>query len=119
MKYNKILRDLNISFDLKEGVKLTNVFIDTQVFVHKNFNFNNDLIQKLVNASVDGLITIYITDVVKDEIESKIYEQVYEKVKNIQKKFSTESKILKNLNQYENVFLIHDKLDEIYQELLN
>ncbi|CAH0316564.1 hypothetical protein SRABI96_05247 [Peribacillus sp. Bi96] len=77
---------------------MTNVFIDTQVFVQKNFNFKNDIFQRLINASEDGLISIYLTDIIIDEVESKIYEQVYEKIKNSHTKFTKEAKILNNSN---------------------
>ncbi|WP_417898460.1 PIN domain-containing protein [Bacillus haimaensis] len=98
---------------------MTNVFIDTQVFVQKNFNYDNDLFMKLKSASQDGLITIYLTDIVKKEIESKIYEQVYEKVKNIHTKFVKDAKILKNLSDYSNSFDIGERLEEIFNELIN
>jgi hypothetical protein len=97
---------------------MTNVFIDTQVFIHKNFNYDNELFQKLIDASNDGLITIYITTVVKSEIESKIHEHVYEKVKNIHKKFATEAKVLKNISEYSNAFAVGEQLDEIYNVLI-
>jgi PIN domain len=98
---------------------VTNVFIDTQVFVQKNFNYDNDLFMKLKSASQDGLITIYLTDIVKNEIESKIYEQVFEKVKNSHAKFVKDAKILKNLSNYINTFDIGERLEEIINELIN
>ncbi|QYF82350.1 PIN domain-containing protein [Brevibacterium sp. PAMC21349] len=97
---------------------MTNVFIDTQVFVHKNFNFKNDLFQRLINASEDGLIYIYLTDIIINEIESKIYEQVYEKTKNSHTKFTKEAKILKNLSGYSHTFDIAESLDQIYSDLI-
>ncbi|MED3997939.1 PIN domain-containing protein [Peribacillus frigoritolerans] len=97
---------------------MTNVFIDTQVFVQKNFNFKNDLFQRLINASEDGLISIYLTDIIIDEVESKIYEQVYEKIKNSHTKFTIEAKILKNLNEYSKTFDIAERLEQIYNSLI-
>ncbi|MFS0824800.1 PIN domain-containing protein [Bacillus sp. 1P02SD] len=97
---------------------MTNVFIDTQVFVQKNFNLQNDLFKRLVNASEDGLISIYLTDIVINEVESKIYEQVYEKIKNSHTKFSKDAKILKNLSEYSNTFDIGEKLDQIFNDLI-
>jgi predicted nucleic acid-binding protein len=98
---------------------LANVFIDTQVIIHKNFNFDHELFQRLIHASNNGLITIYLTNVVKNEIESKIHDLVYEKVRNIHKKFATEAKILKNVSDYRNIFTIGEKLDEVYEVLIN
>lgn len=99
---------------------MTNVFIDTQVFVQKNFNFNNDILfKRLINASGDGLISIYLTDIVVNEIESKIYEQVYEKIKNSHSKFTRDEKILRNLSEYSGVFGITERLNQIYQDLIS
>lgn len=98
---------------------MNNIFIDTQVFVQKNFNFDNDLFKRLISASEDGLIKIYLTEIVKKEIESKIYEQVFEKVKNSHAKFAKDAKILKNLSDYGNTFDISKRLDEIFNELIN
>jgi predicted nucleic acid-binding protein len=100
------------------GNVMVNVFVDTQVFVHKNFNFNNELFQKLLDCSNDGLISLYLTDVVKSEIESKIHEQVYDKIKTGHSKFIKEVKILKNLNEYRNIFEIDEKLQSIYKDLI-
>lgn len=99
---------------------MANVFIDTQVFVQRNFNFKHDyLFQQLINDSKDGLICIYLTEVVKKEVESKIHEQVYEKVKSSQSRFSKDAKILKNLSEYNNIFEISETLEQIYLKLLN
>lgn len=98
---------------------MANVFIDTQVFIQKNFNFKNDLFQRLINASEDGLVTIYLTDIVINEVKSKIKEQVFEKIKTSSSRFSKDAKILKNLNEYSNIFNIGERLDEIYINLCN
>lgn len=97
---------------------MTNIFIDTQVFVQKNFNYKNDLFQRLIHAAQDGLITIYLTDIVIKEIESKIYEQVYEKTKNSLSKFLKDSKVLKNIENYSILFEMEKRLDYIYEELM-
>ncbi|EJR12428.1 PIN domain-containing protein [Bacillus cereus] len=97
---------------------MTNIFIDTQVFVHRNFNYKNDLFQRLIHAAQDGLITIYLTDIVIKEIESKIHEHVYEKTKNSLPKFVKDSKVLKNIEDYSTLFDIEKRLDNIYEELI-
>lgn len=98
---------------------MINVFIDTQVFVHKNFNYKSEYFQKLIDNTEDGLISIYLTDIVINEIKSKIHEQVYEKVKNSHTKFVSNAKILKNLSEYNNTFDIGERLDYIYNDLIN
>lgn len=95
-----------------------NVFIDTQVFIQKNFNFKSDLFKRLINVSEDGLISIYLTNIVTNEVESNIYEQVYEKTKNIHAKFAKDAKILRNLSEYSNTFSIGDRLEQIYNDLI-
>lgn len=102
----------------KEDLKLTNLFLDTQVFVEKNFNFDNKLFQRLIELSESNSISIYLTEVTKEEIKSKIHEQVYEKVKVTQATFSSKARILKNLPDYNNVFDIIHKLDEVYEQLV-
>lgn len=109
----------HILFNNRSRYEVTNIFIDTQVFVQKNFNFNNELFERLISASEDGLISIYLTDIVKNEVESKIYEQVFDKIKNSLNKFTKEAKILRNLSEYRNTFDIGENLDQIYIDLIN
>lgn len=52
----------------KRGIEMVNVFIDTQVFVDKNFNFNNELFQRLIVAKEDDLISVYLTEIVIKEV---------------------------------------------------
>lgn len=96
---------------------MTNVFLDTQVFIQKNFNFNQGLLRKLTNDAKEGLISIYMTEVVKKEIEMKIHTQVFEKVRNGYKNLERDLKILKNLSQFQPLFQIPHLIDEIYEEL--
>ncbi|MFD1852138.1 PIN domain-containing protein [Oceanobacillus bengalensis] len=98
---------------------MINVFIDTQVFIHKNFNFRNELFQRLVNAVEDNLISVYLTEIVKKEVKSKIHDNVYQTVNNSQKKFVKDAKILRNLSEYENVFKISKVLDDISNYLMS
>ena len=97
---------------------MVNVFIDTQVFVQKNFDFSNELFKRLIDAVEDDLISVYLTEVVKKEIESKIHENVYKTVNNSQEKFAKESKILRNLDEYKNIFNIPHVLDCISDSLI-
>lgn len=97
---------------------MINVFIDTQVFVHNNFNFNNGLFRRLISAVDNKLVTVYLTDVVEKEVELKILENV-EEVKNSQRTFIKNAKILRNLNKYDNVFDIEKNLDSISDCLIN
>lgn len=97
---------------------MVNIFIDTQVFVQKNFNFKNNLFENLIYHSQNGIVSIYLTDISKKEIESKIKEQVYEKLVASNSKFIKEARILKNLSTYNNVFKISERIDDIFKDLL-
>ncbi|SEO05288.1 hypothetical protein SAMN04488134_103231 [Amphibacillus marinus] len=97
---------------------MVNVFVDTQVFIQKNFDFSNELFKRLIDAVEDDLISVYLTEVVKKEIESKIHGNVYETVNNSQKKFIKEAKILRNLEEYKNIFNIANALDCISDSLI-
>ncbi|KPV41281.1 PIN domain-containing protein [Alicyclobacillus ferrooxydans] len=97
---------------------MTNIFLDTQIYIGKNYSFQTGLLKALAEAALDGRITIYITDVVKKEVEANIYKAVHENVRQETKHVRTELKILRNLAEYNNIFAIKDKLNEIYADLL-
>lgn len=95
------------------------VFIDTQVYMQKNFSFNKGLLAGVTQRAQDGLITLLMTDIIKKEIESNIYKQVHENVSNVAKKFNGDAKILKNLNEFNEFYSLLDSLDHIYGELID
>ncbi|MFD1676047.1 PIN domain-containing protein [Alicyclobacillus fodiniaquatilis] len=97
---------------------MTNVFLDTQIYINKNFSFQTGQLKALAEAALDGRITIYITDVVKKEVEANIHKAIYESVRKGTKHIRTDLKVLRNLAEYQSIFVIKDRLDEIYADLL-
>lgn len=93
-----------------------NVFLDTQVIIEKGLNFNNHLFQKLIAASRDELISLYITEITVNEVKSKIKEQI-NKLDSSFKSFIKDAKMLRNLEEFSNIFTIENRLEEIYLSL--
>ena len=51
-------------------------------------------------------------------MESKIYSQIYESISQACSTFNNESKILKNIPEYEQIFKIKSELNQIYTHLI-
>ena len=75
------------------------VFIDTEVFIRKNYDFYNDIeLNMLTNHSKSGTIQLITSNVVINEIKSNIKEEIEENIGAIKNKL--ESKKLTNLKTY-------------------
>lgn len=72
------------------------VFIDTEVFIRKNFDFQNDSeLNILINHSKSGTIKLITSDIVINELKSNIKEIIEENIGSIDKRLK--SKKLTNL----------------------
>ncbi|PTL38097.1 PIN domain-containing protein [Alkalicoccus saliphilus] len=94
------------------------VFIDTQVFVAMNFNYQSWLFKEIISLVDKEKINVYLPEVTKREIESKIDEKVFVEVKKMQKEFKTNAKILRALEEYNPIFELEFKLNEVKDELI-
>ncbi|MEO7214954.1 PIN domain-containing protein [Mucilaginibacter sp.] len=60
-----------------------NLFIDTQYFVNKSFDFKSKELLSLIELAQNDFITVYLTDITEQEIKKKIKDVVsvaYEKI---------------------------------------
>ncbi|WP_418055470.1 PIN domain-containing protein, partial [Priestia megaterium] len=51
---------------------IKNIFLDTSIYIQKNFTFQNDAFQSLLNLSKEGYIQLYTTNITHNEILSNI-----------------------------------------------
>lgn len=54
----------------------SDVFLDTEIFVNKNFNYGHNDFVALLEHVADGTITLYLTEVHHREIKKKIEDLV-------------------------------------------
>ena len=66
---------------INEGVP--RVFLDTEVFVHENFNYNSPRFRSLMTLALAGRIQVFLTDLTLREIEANIRSRVNEAVVSI------------------------------------
>jgi hypothetical protein len=105
-----------VAFEIEDRL---HVFLDTEVFVHKNFDFGGALFQRLERARTSGLVDLYVTSVTDRETEAKIAEAVNDAA-TAQRKFQKEARILRNLSEpaFTGLFEEFDT-DELTKQLLS
>lgn len=81
-----------------------NIFLDTQVFCQKNFNFNDPEFQSLMHFSAKSSIKIYITDIVHLEIVEKIRESISDAYKKLNMRDTQSLKSIPLYTRFLNVY---------------
>jgi hypothetical protein len=79
-----------------DGIKAFNVFVDSSVFIGKNYNYDNYSFVALMEAVVNKRVNLLITDVTIEEIKAHIYTDVEKSLSEI-KKIRTKVKVLRNV----------------------
>lgn len=82
---------------------MLNIFLDTQVYQSKNFDFSNEHIKKLVDLIDNDIVNLYITTITKNEIENHIKEKVSASRQYINN-FKKYASILKNYDLYQPIW---------------
>ena len=97
---------------INEGVP--RVFLDTEVFVHENFNYKSPRFKSLMTLASESRIQVFLTDLTLREIEANIRGRVDDAVTSIKP-----NKVLKN-SDIPSVRARFDRLDPapIQQELV-
>lgn len=88
-----------------EEFKPINVFIDSSIYIARNFNFNDQLLGQIAKLADGDHIRLFITEIVVNEVKNKINEKSKEAkaaLESIRKK----GMILRNVSQYNAVFNI-------------
>ncbi|WP_350253574.1 PIN domain-containing protein [Bacillus halotolerans] len=80
-----------------------NVFLDTQVYQSKKFDFENNHLLKFLEYIEIGIVNLFITTVTRNEIECKIKEKVEDSRQYINK-FKSQAGILKNYDLYKPIW---------------
>lgn len=88
---------------MTKRLKTSEVFLDTQVFVNANFQFDSGRLKRLEDLSESGKINLYLTDITIREIDVKISEQI-EKISKSIKIFCKEARILKEVPSFAHLF---------------
>ncbi len=79
------------------------LFIDTSIFIEKNFNYNNKLFRGLVDLVETDHVIIYSTEITKNEVIKKIKERVHNTTKEINS-LRKNGMILRNIYEYNTIF---------------
>ncbi|MEM8719170.1 MAG: PIN domain-containing protein [Cyanobacteria bacterium P01_G01_bin.39] len=98
------------------------IFLDTEVFVSANFNYQDSSFTKLVDLVNNDELVLYITTVTRNEILSNIEKEVHNSdssLKTIHKEFRKNAKILYNYQNFKSLFSLNHNKDETCQELKN
>ncbi|MEK5211740.1 PIN domain-containing protein [Bacillus sp. FSL R5-0603] len=100
-----------------------NVFLDTQVYQSKKFDFENGHLLKFLEHIEIGIVNLFITTVTKNEIESKIKEKV-EDSRQFINKFKSKAGILGNCDLYkplwddQTIYNVEAKILDNFKEFL-
>lgn len=79
-------------------MEATTVFIDTAIFISKNYHFEGSDFQSLIRLAKEGKINVVMTDITLQEIRSHIDEDTETAIQEIQKT-RKKAKILRNFNE--------------------
>ena len=92
-------------------LKTRNLFIDTQFFVNKGFNFESSEIKSLINFCHKELVNLYLVDLTVKEIEKKIEDELEQAFNKLD---SSSCRALKNIPLYQKFRNTYD-LDKAIQ----
>jgi hypothetical protein len=90
-----------------DGLKALNVFVDSSIFIGKNYSYDNPSFVALKETVVKEHANLLTTDVTLEEIKSHIYEDVG-KASQALKKVRASVKILRNIPAYNEIAIFED-----------
>ena len=101
---------------LKYPIPIFRVFLETEVFVNANFNYQENSFKKLIELVDDASLVLYQTTVTYKEVLSNIEQEV--KISNsgfkaLTKDFRRQAKIFYNIPNLKSLFSIKPNPDEI------
>jgi hypothetical protein len=94
-----------------------NVFIDTSIYVHENFQYLSDKFETLKSHTLQDKIKLYSHEIIIKEIKSNINTEVNEAVKSI-KQLNRSGKILWNLSKEKIHTIFSNQNTTRYRDLL-
>lgn len=100
---------------MSNRLKTPHVFLDTEVFVSGNFQFNSGRFNRLADLCQDGIISVYLTDITKREIEANISNRIRESTESVDK-FKSKARVLRNIPSFKAIFEFN--VEEVTNELL-
>ncbi|TBL69778.1 PIN domain-containing protein [Paenibacillus thalictri] len=86
-----------------EGLKPINVFIDSSIYISRNFNFKDQLLGQIAKLANENHIRLFITEIVVNELMNKINEKSRE-VKLALESLRKKGMILRHVSQYNAIF---------------
>lgn len=97
--------------------QLFNIFLDTEVYEAKQFNFLNRDIKRLERFIDDGIIELFITPIIRREIEDHIKQEIQDSRQYINK-FKDNAKILQSYDIYKPIW-DRKTINEAENKILN
>ncbi|MCE5168355.1 PIN domain-containing protein [Paenibacillus profundus] len=85
------------------GLLTSNVFIDSSIYIKRNFSFNDHLLGQIARLSANNHIKLYISSIVINEVKNKIDDRTKE-TKSALESLRKKGMILRNIKQYDVVF---------------
>ncbi|MEK4433305.1 PIN domain-containing protein [Paenibacillus sp. FSL K6-2862] len=85
------------------GLLTNNVFIDSSIYIQRNFNFTDHLLGQISTLSANNHIKLYITSIVTNEIKNKIDDRTKE-AKSAIESLRKKGMILRNIKEYDVIF---------------
>ncbi len=80
-----------------DGLKALNVFVDSSVFIGKNYSYQHPSFIALKEAVLAGQANLLITDVTIEEVKAHIYDDISKSSQSL-KKVRKNAKILRNIS---------------------
>lgn len=81
----------------------SNVFIDSSIYIQRNFNFTDQLLGQIAKLSANNHIKLHISSIVIKEVNNKIDDRTKE-AKSALESLRKKGMILRNIEQYDVVF---------------
>ena len=97
-----------------KAFKTNNIFIDTSIFIQKNFDFTNTSFENLKSIVQSDNLNLFITSITENEVKNNIRLEVV-KAQAALKKFRNEAKILWNVNSFNFKTLFKNKNLNTYE----
>jgi PIN domain len=91
------------------NLRTRNVFIDTEVFVSANFNFQWAAFGELVRLAQAGFIRVFLTTITVGEVHAHISEKISEAASGLKEYRSERGRVLQNVPKYDSIFEKVDK----------
>lgn len=93
------------------------VYIDSSIFVEKNFNFSGREFEALMKFAKDEKISLIIPSITVDEVESNIKKEIEISIQSI-KKLRRNAKVLRNFSEYPISHIFDLKDENSYKDIL-